>query len=61
MRSAVVIKLEALSQQRLCLSDAVVCMQVHVFILDRCKEPFDEYSVTRATFAVDADGEVMFV
>ena len=61
MRSAVVIKLEVLSRQPLCLPDAVVCMQVYVFLLDQYKERFDEHSVTRAAVAVHTDGEVMFV
>ena len=59
VRSSLIVERQVSFQPVLCFADAVVGMQIHLFVFDTPPEPFDEYVITPAALAIHADGDVV--
>jgi hypothetical protein len=59
MWSVLVVLGKVFPQPALCLTDAVVSMQVDLFVFDAPPQSFHEHVVPPAAFAIHADGDVV--
>lgn len=59
VRSSLVVERQVSVQPVLCFADAVVGMEIHLFVFPAPPEPFDEYVIPPAALAIHADGDVV--
>ncbi len=59
MRSTLIVKREVFADAGSCIADAVVGVQIDLFVLDRLPQPLDENVVAPAAFAVHADRDAV--